>query len=81
MTKVAQLVQISTVEPPTQKGKLPFYNQSNLKLLQQEADKLEALRVFAKPEDVGANIKFLLPSFVIKKIDKETVNTLVNTFT
>ena len=57
------------VEPPTQKGKLPFYNQTNLQQLQEEADKLEKLGVLAKPEDVGVNVKFVSPSFLVKKPD------------
>ena len=46
---------------------LPFYNQSNLHLLQEEADELEGLGVIAKPEDVGLDVKFALPSFLVKK--------------
>ena len=39
-------INLGPVEPPTQKGKLPFYNQSNLQLLQQEADKLDELVLY-----------------------------------
>ena len=39
------------VEPPQCKGKLPFYDTSNMQQLQIEADKLEALGVLRKPED------------------------------
>ena len=35
-------VNIGPVEPPPRKGKLPFYNQTNLQKLQDEADKLKA---------------------------------------
>ena len=57
----------SPVEAPTQKGKLPFFNSRNLQQLQEEADKLEKLEVLAKPEDMGVNVKFVSPSFVVKK--------------
>ena len=57
----------SPVEAPTQKGKLPFFNSRNLQQLQEEADKLEKLEVLEKPEDVDVNVKFVSPSFVVKK--------------
>ena len=56
----------SPVEAPTQKGKFPFFNSRNLQQLQEEADKLEKLEVLAKPEDMGVNVKFVSPSFVVK---------------
>ena len=39
--------------PPPRKGRLPLYNQQNMRALQEEADKLEKLGVLVKPEDVG----------------------------
>ena len=60
-------VNFGPVKPPPQKGKLPFYNQTNLQLLQEEADKLEALGVLAKPEDVGVDVVYVSPSFLVKK--------------
>ena len=53
--------------PTPRKGKLPLYKQSNLQLLQEEADKLEALGVLAKPEDVGVDVVYTSPSFLVKK--------------
>ena len=53
--------------PPPRKGRLPFYNQANLCLLQEEADKLEKLGVLAKPEDVGVHVQYVSPSFLVKK--------------
>ena len=44
-------INLGPVEPPTQKGKLPFYNQTELQQLLKEADKLEKLGVLAKPEN------------------------------
>ena len=58
---------IGEVVPPLRKGQLPYYNQPNLQLLQQEADKLEALGVLARPEDVNVNVKYASPSFLTKK--------------
>ena len=62
-------INLGPVEPPSQKGNLPFYNQENLQILQKEADKLERLGVLAKPEDVGVHVKFVSPSFFRKKTD------------
>ena len=60
---------IGPVEPPARKGKLPFYNQSNLQKLQEEADKLKELGVLAKLEEVGVHVKFVSPSFLVRKPD------------
>lgn len=60
-------INIGPVEPPPRKGKLPLYNHVNLQQLQIEADKLEQLGVLAKPEDVGVQVKFVSPSFLVKK--------------
>ena len=60
---------LGPVKPPPIKPMLPFYNQSNMKLLQEEADKLEALGLLAKPEDIGVEVKFASPSFLVKKPD------------
>ena len=40
-----------------------------MQLLQDEADKLESLGVLAKPEDVGVDVQFASPSFLVKKPD------------
>ena len=57
-------IKLGNVEPLSTKTKIPFYNQSNLRLLQQEA---EEMRVLAKPEDLGVDVKFALPIFLRKK--------------
>ena len=60
-------VDIGPVMPPPIKGRLSFYNQANLNLLQEEADKLEELGVLVKPEEIGVHIKYVSPSFLVKK--------------
>ena len=65
--RVGANVSIGKVVPPPRKGQLPYYNQPNLQLLQ-EADKLEALGVLARPEDVNVNVKYVSPSFLTKKL-------------
>ena len=62
-------VNFGPVIPPTRKPKLPFYNQATLQLLQEEADKLEAHGVLAKPEDIGVDVQYASPSFLVKKPD------------
>ncbi len=62
-------VNLGSVVPPSSKPKLPVYKQSNLQQLQEEADKLEALGVLAKPEDVGVDVLFASSSFLVKKPD------------
>ena len=58
---------LGPVKPPPRKGKLPFHDQSNLRLPQKETDKLEALGVFAKREDVRVDVVYVSSSFVVKK--------------
>jgi len=53
--------------PPPQKGRLSFYKQSNLQILQEKADKLEQLGVLAKPEDVNVDVEYVSPSFLTEK--------------
>ncbi len=60
-------IKFGKVEPPSSKTKMPFYNQSDLRQLQLEADKLEELGVLVKPEDVGVDLKFASPSFLRNK--------------
>ena len=53
--------------PPPQKARTPFYNQKNLVLLQEEADKLESKGVLVPPETIGVVPKHVSPSFLVKK--------------
>ncbi len=60
---------LGPVEPPSTKPMLPRYSQSQMQLLQDEADKLVALGVLARPEDLGIEVKCSSPSFLRKKPD------------
>ena len=60
-------INLGKVPPPPHKGKIPLYKHSNLQLLQEEFDKLEALGVLAKPEDVGVDVVYSSPSLLVKK--------------
>ena len=55
--------------PPPTKPMLPLYPQTNMVALQEEADKLEALGVLGRPEDLGIEVKFTSPSFLVNKPD------------
>ena len=55
------------VQPPQRKGRLPQYAQDKLRELQHKYDELEQLGVFARPGDLGINVEYLNPSFLIKK--------------
>ena len=66
---VTAYIDMGPIPPPPRKPKMPLYNQSNLRMLQEEADKLEALGVLAKPEDVGVKVRCASPSFIVKKPD------------
>ena len=60
-------IRFGNVEPPSSKTKIPFYNQSNLSLLQHKADELEDLEVLGIPELLGIDVKFASPSFLRRK--------------
>ena len=55
--------------PPPTKPMLPLYPRTNMVALQDEADKLEALGVLGRPEDMGIEVKFTSPSFLVSKPD------------
>ena len=60
---------LGPVEPPSTKPMLPHYSQSNMQLLQDEADKLESLGILVAPETLGITVKCCSPSFLRKKPD------------
>ena len=59
-----QAVLASGLKPPCTKPKLPLYPQSNMLLLQGEADQLSASGILSRPEDQGVIVKFSWPSFL-----------------
>ncbi|XP_067660624.1 uncharacterized protein [Haliotis asinina] len=60
-------VNMGPVLPPQRKGRLPQYSRGRLVELQQMFDDLESKGVFKRPEDVGVNVEYLNPSFLVKK--------------
>lgn len=61
------VVHMGPVQPPQRKGRVPMYARDKLVELQAKFDELEAVGVFAKPEDIGVNVEYLNPSFLVKK--------------
>ena len=55
------------VEPPQRKDRLPQYPRNKLVDLQNKFDELEKLGVFKRPEDINVAVKYLKPSFLVKK--------------
>ena len=62
-------VTIGSVPPPPHKGKLPFYDQAKLRILQEEADKMESRGWLCRPEDINVEVLHSSPSFLLKKPD------------
>ena len=60
-------VNMGPVLPPQRKGRLPQYSRNQLEELQRQFDELEEIGVFQRPEDVGVNVEYLNPSFLVKK--------------
>ena len=73
------IVNIGSVEPPQRPGRVPQYERSRLGDLQAKFDELEALGVFAKPEDLGVTVEHVNPSFLVNKANGGT--RLVTDFT
>ena len=55
------------VKPPECKGCLPQYTSGKLVELQEKFDQLEELGVFQHPEEIDITVKYLNPSFLVKK--------------
>ena len=60
-------VNMGPVQPPQRKGRVPQYSRGQLQELQAQFDALEQMGVFRKPEDVGAAVEYVNPSFLVKK--------------
>ena len=60
-------VNMGPVQPPQRKGRVPQYSRGQLQELQAQFDTLEQMGVFRKPEDVGAAVEYVNPSFLVKK--------------
>ena len=63
----ACLIDMHSVDPPPQKGRLPTYNRNHMNELQDKMDELEEMGVLAKPEDVGISVEYVSPSFLVRK--------------
>ena len=58
---------VSPIEPPQRKGRLPQYARSKLVDLQNKFDELEKLGVCKRPEGINVVVEYLNPSFLVKK--------------
>ena len=58
---------MGSVKPPQRKGRLPYYNNDKLDLLQQKMDEMEDLNVLKKPEEVGVIVEYLNTTFLVRK--------------
>jgi len=77
---ITAVVNTTNSLPPQRKGRIPFYNRDKLVDLQKYFDDLEDLGVFRKPEDVGVNVEYVNPSFLVKKPNTIDSYRLVTSF-
>ena len=61
------VVNMGPVQPPQRKGRVPQYSRDKLVELQAKFDELENSNVFKRPEDIGVNVEYLNPSFLVRK--------------
>ena len=69
-------INIGPVIAPLKKEQLPFHDQSNLRLLQEEADHFKKLGLLVNPGDIGIDAKYVSPSFIVKKSQWDIVSQL-----
>ena len=65
--KFEAMINMGPVQPPQRKGRVPQYARDKLQELQEQFDQLEGLGVFKKPEEVGINVEYINPSFLVDK--------------
>ena len=65
--KFCHTINMGASLPPQRKARIPMYSRNNLELLQQKFDELLRDGVFSRPEDIGVNVEYVNPSFLIKK--------------
>ena len=61
------VVNMGPTQPPQRKGRIPQYARNKLVELQDKFDELEEMGVFVKPENHNITVKYVNPSFLIKK--------------
>jgi hypothetical protein len=61
------VVNMGTSKPPQRKGRMPLYPRHRLEELQSKFDELEAQGVFSRPQDIGIDVEYVNPSFLVHK--------------
>ena len=54
-------------QPPPRRGRLPSYSKGNMDELQLKFDELVSKGVFARPQEMGIQIEYISPSFLVRK--------------
>lgn len=60
-------INMGNTKPPQRKGRIPLYGKSNMELLQQKMDELEAEGILRKPQELGIKVEYVSPSFLVRK--------------
>jgi len=61
------VVNMGPSKPPQRKGRMPLYPRQRLEELQAKFDELEQQGVFSRPQDIGINVEYVNPSFLVHK--------------
>lgn len=64
---LAGQIEYVTCSTSHRKGRVPQYSRNRLQELQAQFDELGEMEVFRCPEDVGVQVEFVNPSFLINK--------------
>ena len=60
-------INVGSTLPPQRRGRIPIYNRDNKDILQLKFDELQEKGVLVRPEDVGVQVEYVHPSFLVKK--------------
>ena len=61
------IVNMGPNKTPQRKGRMPLYPCQQLEELQSKFDELEAQGVFSRPQEIGINVEYVNPSFLVHK--------------
>ena len=60
-------INMCTTKPSPRRGRLPLYSKGNMDELQLKFDELVEKGIFARPQDLGVQVEYVSPSFLVRK--------------
>ena len=60
-------INMCATKPSPRRGRLPLYSKGNMDELQLKFDELVEKGIFARPQDLGVQVEYVSPSFLVRK--------------